>query len=101
MFHLFLLFKSFFCVIHVFRYDLLPSASHLASTFDCVVSCVLADSSTVHSLDTLAELARVLKPGGKLILEEVVTGERNLSIRHIKSYNPHALSLIHNLSLQK
>lgn len=64
----------------MFQYDFLPSASHLASTFDCVVSCVLADSSTVHSLDTLAELARVLKPGGKLILDEAVTGERNLSI---------------------
>lgn len=83
----------------MFQYDFLPSASHLASTFDCVVSCVLADSSTVHSLDTLAELARVLKPGGKLILDEAVTGERNLSIRHIKSYNLLALSFIHNVFL--
>lgn len=67
--------------ICVFKYYLFPSASHLASTFDCVVSCVLADSSTVHSSETLAELARILKPGGKLILDEAVTGGINLSVQ--------------------
>lgn len=67
--------------ICVFKYYLFPSASHLASTFCCVVSCVLADSSTVHSSETLAELARILKPGGKLILDEAVTGGSNLSVQ--------------------
>lgn len=67
--------------ICVFKYYLFPSASHLASSFDCVVSCVLADSSTVHSSETLAELARILKPGGKLILDEAITGGSNLSVQ--------------------
>lgn len=57
---------------------LLPSASHKASSFDCVLSCLLADSSSVHNSDTLEELARVLKPGGKLVLDEAITSEKEI-----------------------
>jgi len=55
------------------------TASHPASSFDAVLSGVVLPSQLVHSLDLLAEIARILKPSGKLTLTEP-TGKINSTI---------------------
>ncbi|KAM4800791.1 anamorsin isoform X1 [Urocitellus parryii] len=51
--------------------QLLQSA-HKESSFDVILSGVVPGSVTLHSAEVLAEMARILKPGGCLFLKEPV-----------------------------
>ncbi|GAB5582305.1 anamorsin isoform X1 [Prionailurus iriomotensis] len=51
--------------------QLLQSA-HKESSFDVILSGVIPGSTTLHSAEILAEMARILRPGGCLFLKEPV-----------------------------
>ncbi|XP_048371197.1 anamorsin [Sphaerodactylus townsendi] len=53
----------------------LLQSSHRESSFDTVLSGLVPGSLTVHSAEVLAEIARIAKPGGHVVLKEVVTAE--------------------------
>uniref|UniRef100_A0A6B2F594 Anamorsin n=1 Tax=Bothriechis nubestris TaxID=1766655 RepID=A0A6B2F594_9SAUR len=50
-------------------------SSHKESSFDVVLSGLVPGSLTQHSAEVLAEIARIVKPGGRVLLKEAVTTE--------------------------
>ena len=70
---LFLVLGSHNCVLML---DII-SAGHPDSTFDLALSGILEPNTSIHSTETLGEICRVLKPQGRLILGEAVTGDKS------------------------
>ncbi|XP_061432191.1 anamorsin-like isoform X2 [Lethenteron reissneri] len=62
--------------------DMLAQSGHEASRFDVALAGVLPGSVLVHGEETLAELARVLKPGGTLqLVQPIATRDGVAAVR--------------------
>uniref|UniRef100_A0A8C5T2Q6 Anamorsin n=1 Tax=Malurus cyaneus samueli TaxID=2593467 RepID=A0A8C5T2Q6_9PASS len=53
----------------------LPQSAHKESSFDVILSGMVPGSTAQHSVELLAEVARILKPGGRVLLKEPVVTE--------------------------
>ncbi|NXD27985.1 CPIN1 protein, partial [Spelaeornis formosus] len=53
----------------------LPQSAHRESSFDVILSGMVPGSTAQHSVELLAEVARILKPGGRVLLKEPVVTE--------------------------
>ncbi|KAF6077024.1 cytokine induced apoptosis inhibitor 1 [Phyllostomus discolor] len=58
--------------VSVENIDQLLQSAHKESSFDVILSGVIPGSTVLHSADILAEMARILRPGGCLFLKEPV-----------------------------
>ncbi|KAM5298038.1 anamorsin isoform 1-T2 [Glossophaga mutica] len=58
--------------VSVENIDQLLQSAHKESSFDVILSGVIPGSATLHSAEILAEMARILRPGGCLFLKEPV-----------------------------
>ncbi|KAM4894498.1 anamorsin isoform 2-T2 [Sylvia borin] len=53
----------------------LSQSAHRESSFDVILSGMVPGSTAQHSVELLAEVARILKPGGRVLLKEPVVTE--------------------------
>ncbi|XP_065064858.1 anamorsin homolog [Rhopilema esculentum] len=60
--------------VQVEHVDIIQTSGHQNSTFDVAISGILSPSTYIHNTDILAEIARVLKPNGKLLVREPAGG---------------------------
>ncbi|XP_070575043.1 anamorsin homolog [Ptychodera flava] len=67
--------------VQVEHIDRLHISEHKNSTFDVVISGLFQPVTAIHSSDSLAEFARILKPNGKLVLREPVVQNSDPNIR--------------------
>ncbi|NXP03862.1 CPIN1 protein, partial [Thinocorus orbignyianus] len=69
-------------------------SAHRESSFDVILSGMVPGSTAQHSEELLAEIARILKPGGRVLLKElVVTESGNNSTIKTAAKLPTALTL--------
>uniref|UniRef100_A0A452HJR2 Anamorsin N-terminal domain-containing protein n=1 Tax=Gopherus agassizii TaxID=38772 RepID=A0A452HJR2_9SAUR len=61
--------------VSVENIDQLSHSAHAKSSFDVVLSGMVPGSMTLHSAEVLAEIARILKPGGCVLLKEPVAAQ--------------------------
>ncbi|XP_061863467.1 anamorsin [Colius striatus] len=61
--------------VSVENVDKLSQSAHRESSFDVVLSGLVPGSTAQHSAEVLAEIARILKPGGRVLLKEPVVTE--------------------------
>ncbi|NXQ00718.1 CPIN1 protein, partial [Vidua macroura] len=61
--------------ISVENVNQLPQSAHRESSFDVILSGMVPGSTAQHSVELLAEVARILKPGGRVLLKEPVVTE--------------------------
>ncbi|XP_040265203.1 anamorsin [Bufo bufo] len=61
--------------VSVENVERLISSAHADSRFDAVLLGLVPGSTTVHSAEVLEEVARILKPGGNVLLKEPVDPE--------------------------
>ncbi|KAM8799272.1 anamorsin [Eudromia elegans] len=71
----------------------LSQSAHGESSFDVILSGMVPGSTAQHSADVLAEIARILKPGGRVLLKEPVVTESENSRIKTAAKLPTALTL--------
>ena len=63
--------------VNVENIDRLQLSSHKNSSFDVAISGTVQPFVTQHNIENLGEIIRLVKPGGKILIQEAVTQQTN------------------------